>query len=79
MARDTRDYPGAGRFVPGDDASLRDLAEAARSWQGCDLYERDVTVVPTIHPSAVLPADDRDAAYAGLVSDLRVAASCRPG
>jgi uracil-DNA glycosylase len=28
----------------------------------------------TIHPSAVLRADDRDAAYAGLVSDLRVAA-----
>jgi DNA polymerase len=28
----------------------------------------------TIHPSAVLRADDRDAAFAGLVSDLRVAA-----
>jgi uracil-DNA glycosylase family protein len=28
----------------------------------------------TIHPSAVLRADDRDAAYAGLVADLRVAA-----
>jgi DNA polymerase len=28
----------------------------------------------TIHPSAVLRADDREAAYAGLVSDLRVAA-----
>ena len=28
----------------------------------------------TIHPSAVLRADDRDAAYAGLVSDLKVAA-----
>jgi uracil-DNA glycosylase len=36
---------------------------------------REVTVVPTIHPSAVLRADDRDAAYAGLVSDLRAAAS----
>jgi uracil-DNA glycosylase len=34
-----------------------------------------VTVVPTIHPSAVLRADDRDAEYAGLVDDLRVAAS----
>jgi DNA polymerase len=29
----------------------------------------------TLHPSAVLRADDRDAAYAGLVSDLRVVAS----
>jgi DNA polymerase len=28
----------------------------------------------TIHPSAVLRSDDRDKAYAGLVSDLRVAA-----
>ncbi|WP_149823832.1 UdgX family uracil-DNA binding protein [Streptomyces tailanensis] len=31
-------------------------------------------VVATIHPSAVLRADDRDSAYAGLVADLRVAA-----
>ncbi len=36
---------------------------------------REVIVVPTIHPSAVLRADDRDAAYAGLVSDLRAVAS----
>jgi uracil-DNA glycosylase family protein len=28
----------------------------------------------TVHPSAVLRADDRDAAYAGLVADLRIAA-----
>jgi DNA polymerase len=31
-------------------------------------------IVATIHPSAVLRADDPDAAYAGLVDDLRVAA-----
>jgi len=31
-------------------------------------------IVATIHPSAVLRAPDRDAVYAGLVSDLRVAA-----
>ncbi|MGW0466345.1 UdgX family uracil-DNA binding protein [Streptomyces sp. NPDC003027] len=31
-------------------------------------------VVATLHPSAVLRADDREAAYAGLVADLRVAA-----
>jgi len=31
-------------------------------------------LVATIHPSAVLRADDRDAAYAGLVADLKVAA-----
>ncbi len=44
------------------------------------LMERDTTVGPrqflvTIHPSAVLRADDRDAAYDGLVADLKVAAS----
>ncbi|MBY8882233.1 UdgX family uracil-DNA binding protein [Actinacidiphila acidipaludis] len=31
-------------------------------------------VVPTVHPSSVLRSDDREAAYAGLVADLRVAA-----
>jgi DNA polymerase len=31
-------------------------------------------LVATIHPSAVLRADDRDAAYGGLVADLTVAA-----
>jgi DNA polymerase len=30
--------------------------------------------VATIHPSAVLRAEDREAAYAGLVADLKVAA-----
>jgi uracil-DNA glycosylase len=45
---------------------------------GAESLARELTVVPTIHPSAVLRADDRDAAYAafaGLVADLRVAAS----
>jgi uracil-DNA glycosylase len=36
--------------------------------------EAGLVVVPTIHPSAVLRADDRDAMYAGLVNDLRAAA-----
>jgi len=40
---------------------------------------RDVTVVLAFHPSAVLRSDDRDAAYAGLVSDLRVAAASLRG
>ena len=44
------------------------------------LLERETSLGPrqflvTIHPSAVLRADDRDGAYAGLVADLRVAAS----
>lgn len=33
----------------------------------------------TIHPSAVLRADDRDAAYAGLLDDLLVVAKVLPG
>ena len=42
------------------------------------LMERATSLGPrqflvTIHPSAVLRADDRDAAYDGLVADLRVA------
>ncbi|MFD1656769.1 UdgX family uracil-DNA binding protein [Streptomyces caeni] len=36
-------------------------------------------VVATVHPSAVLRADDRDAAYEGLVSDLRVVARALDG
>ena len=44
------------------------------------LIERDTSLgtrqfLVTIHPSAVLRADDRDAAYDGLVSDLKVAAA----
>jgi uracil-DNA glycosylase family protein len=44
------------------------------------LMERETSLGPrqflvTIHPSAVLRADDQDAAYAGLVADLRMAAS----
>jgi uracil-DNA glycosylase len=35
---------------------------------------RDVTVVPTVDPAAVLRADDRDAAFTALVADLRTAA-----
>lgn len=34
----------------------------------------DALAVATIHPSAVLRAPDRDAAYAGFLDDLRVAA-----
>jgi DNA polymerase len=33
----------------------------------------------TLHPSAILRADDRDAAYAGFVADLQVAAGVLSG
>jgi DNA polymerase len=37
-----------------------------------DFPATDSRVLATIHPSAVLRADDREAAYQGLVADLRV-------
>jgi DNA polymerase len=41
-----------------------------------EIHGRVERLVPTVHPSSVLRADDRDreAAYRGLVSDLKVAA-----
>lgn len=36
--------------------------------------EANGRIVATVHPSSVLRSDDRDAAYAGLLSDLKVAA-----
>ncbi|MET7702876.1 UdgX family uracil-DNA binding protein [Streptomyces sp. NPDC005485] len=42
--------------------------------EGGDQAERKRWLVATLHPSAVLRADDREAAYAGFLSDLRVAA-----
>ena len=39
-----------------------------------DFPVAEIQALATIHPSAVLRADDRDAAYKGLVEDLRVAA-----
>ena len=43
------------------------------------LLEREIhghaeRLVPTVHPSSVLRADDREGAYEGLVADLKVAA-----
>jgi hypothetical protein len=35
-------------------------------------------VIATIHPSAVLRADDRDQEFRGLVDDLRVVAGLLP-
>ncbi|MFJ4471935.1 UdgX family uracil-DNA binding protein [Streptomyces sp. NPDC089424] len=39
-----------------------------------EIHGRHERLVPTVHPSSVLRADDREAAYQGLVSDLGVAA-----
>ena len=39
-----------------------------------EIHGRPQRLVPTVHPSSVLRADDREAAYRGLVADLKVAA-----
>ncbi|MFI9616082.1 UdgX family uracil-DNA binding protein [Streptomyces sp. NPDC052023] len=39
-----------------------------------EIHGHPERLVPTVHPSSVLRADDREAAYQGLVSDLGVAA-----
>ncbi|MFE9027638.1 UdgX family uracil-DNA binding protein [Streptomyces iakyrus] len=39
-----------------------------------EIHGRPERLVPTVHPSSVLRSDDREAAYRGLVSDLKVAA-----
>ncbi|MDQ1017219.1 uracil-DNA glycosylase family protein [Streptomyces afghaniensis] len=39
-----------------------------------EIHGRPERLVPTVHPSSVLRAEDREAAYRGLLSDLRVAA-----
>lgn len=40
-----------------------------------DFPVAEIQALATIHPSAVLRADDRDSAYRGLVDDLKVAAA----
>jgi DNA polymerase len=53
----------AEAFAHGDEDGAREAAFA----------------LATLHPSAILRADDREAAYAGFVSDLKVAASALMG
>jgi len=64
-----------GRVLPfprlevlGTPAAARETADASPEPDGTRL-------VATIHPSAVLRAEDRDAVYAGLVDDLKLVAS----
>jgi len=47
--------------------------------RGEDGGSDNVFALATIHPSAVLRSDDRDVAFAGLVSDLKMAASALAG
>ncbi|MET7494175.1 UdgX family uracil-DNA binding protein [Streptomyces sp900116325] len=60
-------------------SAQRGMALPAPAWDALGVQpvqnDNGHRLVATLHPSAVLRADDREAAYAGLVSDLRVAAS----
>lgn len=65
-----------GRLLPFPDPGA--TGAGAGAWQEA-LGDAPIQVVATIHPSAVLRADDREAVYSGLVSDLRVAAQALDG
>jgi DNA polymerase len=67
----------AGQALLGSSFRVGAARGTAISWTAPDRGGdgREVTVVPTIHPSAVLRADNRDAAFTGLVADLSVAAA----
>ena len=54
-------------------------AQPAEFERGDDGASHGALAVATIHPSAVLRAGDRDAAFDGLVADLRVAAGALAG
>lgn len=60
----------AGRALLGPSFRVTKARGVLMAWP----QNETVQVLATLHPSAVLRADDRDAAYAGLVADLRVAA-----
>jgi uracil-DNA glycosylase len=66
----------AGKAVYGTSYRVGDSRGTRRSWpEDLAASHPPEWVVATIHPSAVLRADDRTSAYDGLVADLRVAAS----
>jgi uracil-DNA glycosylase len=66
----------AGKAVYGASFRVGAARGARREWPEQPATEHPPAwVVATIHPSAVLRADDRESTYDGLVADLRVAAS----
>jgi DNA polymerase len=72
----------AGRALLGPDFRVtkqRGLLLPRPAWESEDASRKAGYVVATVHPSAVLRADDRDDAYAGLVADLKVAAEALVG
>ncbi|GGV32484.1 hypothetical protein GCM10010182_65310 [Actinomadura cremea] len=61
-----------GRLMPLPDLETLGTPAAAR---GLGDGPADAGLLATIHPSAVLRAEDRDAVYAGLLDDLKIVAA----
>ncbi|MDG4829722.1 UdgX family uracil-DNA binding protein [Solwaraspora sp. WMMD1047] len=70
-----------GVLLPWPESAQRpqDFAKVPTDATGATTSVEPTRLLATIHPSAVLRADDRDTAYAGLVSDLTVAARALAG
>jgi DNA polymerase len=67
----------AGQSLIGRDFRVTRTRGVLNEWpprEGEPFAKASRFLLATIHPSAVLRADDRDTAYAGLVDDLKVAA-----
>jgi DNA polymerase len=65
----------AGKAVYGSTFRVGDARGTIARWpESFEVDRPPAWVLPTTHPSAVLRADDREAAYEGLVADLAVAA-----
>jgi uracil-DNA glycosylase family protein len=67
----------AGKSLMGNDFRVTKVRGTVLPWPPAGMAATDrrpIVLVPTIHPSAVLRATDRDEAYGGFVADLGVAA-----
>ncbi|BEL11898.1 hypothetical protein Q0Z83_100890 [Actinoplanes sichuanensis] len=70
----------AGKALLGPDFRVTRSRGRLMPWPASAQHPEDfpiaeIQALATIHPSAVLRADDRETAYRGLVDDLRVAAA----
>ncbi|TNY35620.1 UdgX family uracil-DNA binding protein [Thermomonospora catenispora] len=66
--------PRRGELLPCPPPEMLGTPQAARFVESADPADAPARLLATVHPSAVLRADDREGAYAGLVEDLRAAA-----
>ncbi|MBE1533567.1 UdgX family uracil-DNA binding protein [Actinomadura algeriensis] len=64
-----------GRLMPLPDLETIGTPAAAREIADGPAERADTRLLATIHPSAVLRAEDRDDVYAGLLDDLRIVAT----